>query len=267
MQQFEDLWSKRLARPLERVLHVGNRLVGVGWRWMPSRRRWFCPCCGNRSAFAPVVSSGGIRRFARCPHCGSTERHRLGFLACREVVEPHFETRRPRVLHVAPETSIEGPLRAIAGSYETGDLFMPSVDHRIDLTSLPFDDACFDLVWASHVLAVIRDDRAALSEIRRILRPGGMAVLPIPIVGERTIDYPTSVAGECDNWHAPGWDYDRRMAEFFPRVTWVRSESAPADWQTFVYEDRSRWPTRAFPYREPTPGDRHPDGIPICWVE
>lgn len=187
--------------------------------------------------------------------------------AFEQVIEPHFAGAEPRVLHVAPEVSIEASLRSLGGSYETGDLFMPNVDHVIDLTDLPFEDQSFDVVWASHVLAVIQDDRKALSELRRILRSGGVAVLPIPILGSETIDYPHSVPGECDNWHAPGWDYHDRFAEYFDQVTWYRSEEAPAESQTFLLENRSRWPTATFPYRTPTSGTSHPDGIPMCWVD
>jgi len=46
--------------------------------------------------------------------------------------------------------------------------------------SLPFPDASFDLVLSNEVLEHVQDDRAAVGEIVRILRPGGRLVLFCP---------------------------------------------------------------------------------------
>lgn len=45
-----------------------------------------------------------------------------------------------------------------------------------DAASLPFGDACFDVVIANHVLYHVGDRRRALDEIRRLLAPGGCLV-------------------------------------------------------------------------------------------
>jgi SAM-dependent methyltransferase len=46
--------------------------------------------------------------------------------------------------------------------------------------SLPFDDGAFDGVLALDVVEHIDDDVATLSELRRVLRPGGLAVVAVP---------------------------------------------------------------------------------------
>ncbi|MDI7269156.1 MAG: class I SAM-dependent methyltransferase [Myxococcota bacterium] len=51
----------------------------------------------------------------------------------------------------------------------------------LDDGALPYPDACFDVAICSHVLEHVPDDRAALSEIRRVLRPGGVAVVFVPV--------------------------------------------------------------------------------------
>ena len=49
-----------------------------------------------------------------------------------------------------------------------------------DGLALPFADACFDKVVAAEVLEHIPDDRTALSELARVLRPGGTLAVTVP---------------------------------------------------------------------------------------
>ena len=42
---------------------------------------------------------------------------------------------------------------------------------------LPFEDSSFDVVYANTVLMYLRDPVAALRELRRVLRPGGLAAI------------------------------------------------------------------------------------------
>jgi SAM-dependent methyltransferase len=49
-----------------------------------------------------------------------------------------------------------------------------------DATRLPFPDGAFDAVIAAEILEHVPDDAAALAEIARVLRPGGMAAVTVP---------------------------------------------------------------------------------------
>lgn len=51
-------------------------------------------------------------------------------------------------------------------------------------------DGTFDVVYCSHVLEHVPDDRKALSEIARVLVPGGWAVLLVPVIAPKTLEDP-----------------------------------------------------------------------------
>jgi len=86
------------------------------------------------------------------------------------------------LLHFAPEYALRGRMEAMAGlRYVTADLDPEGVDMQLDITAMPFDDGAFDAILCSHVLEHVPDDRAAMSELRRVLRPGGWALVLVPL--------------------------------------------------------------------------------------
>ncbi len=52
-----------------------------------------------------------------------------------------------------------------------------------DATDLPIEDDAFDVIFFNHVLEHIPDDDKALSEARRVLKPGGLLILGTPNEG------------------------------------------------------------------------------------
>ncbi len=56
-----------------------------------------------------------------------------------------------------------------------------------DALALPFTDGAFDVVIVSEVLEHIPDDRAAIAEIQRVVRPGGQAAITVPRRGPERI--------------------------------------------------------------------------------
>ncbi len=66
---------------------------------------------------------------------------------------------------------------------------------QADASKLPFPDASFDRVLCSGVLYHLRDCRPALSEMRRLLRPGGRAV--ITTVGADTMRRLLDIHGQA----------------------------------------------------------------------
>ncbi len=59
---------------------------------------------------------------------------------------------------------------------------------KMDITDIQHPDESFDIVYCSHVLEHVPDDRKAMGELYRTLRRSGWAVLNVPIVAEVTFE-------------------------------------------------------------------------------
>jgi len=119
-----------------------------------------------------------------CPSCGSFERHRFAYFALKDTLADHGE----KTLHIAPERCIESWLRSISGEYLSVDLSSGSAMEHMDVTDLKLQDDRFSLVWCSHVLEHIENDRKAMAELFRVLRPSGLAVILVPVYGAKTYE-------------------------------------------------------------------------------
>jgi len=114
-------------------------------------------------------------------------------------------------------------VRPEAGHYVTTDPD-PSmkVDLRLDIENIALPDASFDVVICAHVLEHV-DDRAALRGLRRIIKPGGLALIMIPMVDgwETTYENPAIVApkdrelhfGQADHVRFYGRDVASRIVD------------------------------------------------------
>lgn len=200
----------------------------------PSGTRFHCPICAR---WYRRFQSFGLkgRPNARCPGCGSLERHRFLWLYLSET---HNTRRRVRsVLHVAPETCLQSVLLQQPGILYIGvDRYDDDANaEQQDLTALKFSSESFDLLICNHVLEHILDDRAALSEIRRVLRPSGRALIMVPIDRNRRVTYENpsinSTIARQEAFGHPyhvricGWDYAGRIRELGFNVREVHSTS------------------------------------------
>lgn len=180
-----------------------------------------CTVCGaNLRTFLP----GGVKKrpHARCPFCESLERHRLIALFLQRETDL-FSRNNFHLLHVAPEPFLTSFIRRNnRGLRITSlDLSHGRTTLRGDLTRLPLRDESFDALIASHVLEHIPDDRGAMRELLRVLKPGGWSILQVPIRGEKTyedfsITDPAEREkhfGQCDHVRYYGADYKDRLTE------------------------------------------------------
>ncbi|MBE6196507.1 MAG: methyltransferase domain-containing protein [Rikenellaceae bacterium] len=216
-------WAlKHLPRPLmQRLAGWMTPVVGLLLRG----KRFTCPLCGH--SFRRLLPYGYVttRENALCPSCLSLERHRLLWLWMER--ESNLLKEYPRLLHIAPEVCLMKRLkkhyRHQRNSYLTADLESPLADLHFDIQHTPLADDSFGLVICNHLLEHVEDDRLALRELCRILKPGGWGILLAPIDYNRATTYEdnsitdpeerTRLFGQYDHRRIYGRDYPERLRE------------------------------------------------------
>lgn len=181
--------------------------------------RW-CPVC---ETLVPGFRPFGIvkRPEAQCPHCGALERHRSAWLFLKHATDL-CDGREKLILHPSPERHLGGILSGLPNvRYLSSDLCPGGVSLVLDLTRVPLGSETVDCVYCSHVLEHIEDDRRAMAELRRVLKPGGWALVMTPIRGDKTDEDPSVRSeeerfarfGQPDHVRLYGRDLGDRLAE------------------------------------------------------
>lgn len=176
------------------------------------RKNVCCPVC-NWQGYKFLYT--GRRRNARCPNCGSLERHRLQKLVMDKIKLMEF-VKDGKILHFAPEKFFKAIFEKVAAIYVSADIQTGRGMCTMDIRNISFKKNTFTLVYASHVLEHLkqRDDNAAIKEIHRVLKLGGIAILPIPIHREgKTIEYGFSKKEDSGHFRSPGTDYFKKFEE------------------------------------------------------
>jgi SAM-dependent methyltransferase len=198
-------------------------------RLLPARRR--CPCCGWQGRrFYDYLEIGYRVRNAACPRCDSHSRHRALFVWGQN--DFRLPEKKGRALIFAPERALQS-LWAAATELRLLRVDIAAtrgVDFLADAQRLPLPDDSFDLVWCHHVLEQVPDDRAALSELRRILRPdtGELVISAGMQPRAETVEFGFADKRLSGNRRSYGQDFAARVAAAGFSVTTVRSNSAEA---------------------------------------
>lgn len=142
-------------------------------------RRVACNICGwNGRRFLTYR-----HRHVLCPQCGSHVRQRLIAAALERCdrVRRLVRVDGASVLHISPEYCLALVFRPRAREYVRADFRTPDCDIAVDMTDMhAIPDGRFDVLVACDVLEHVEDDAAAIREARRVLQPGGTAILTVP---------------------------------------------------------------------------------------
>ncbi len=163
-----------LPLPLLEMLLVLRAVFFLG-------RKYTCPCCGwHVRAFADAGTMFRERSLSYCPRCNSKARHRRIWLFLQKKTNLFAEPLR--LLEVAPKYSFSRRFTAMPNlGYFAVDLIRrPHVSAIMDVTAMTIRSSSFDAALCVHVLEEIVDDRRAMGELYRVLKPGGWALITVP---------------------------------------------------------------------------------------
>jgi len=153
---------------------------------------YFCPLCDSRfTRFVPWDDKHDHPFYefemynkytAICPACGAFDRERFYKLYLERVERLNHSGSRA-ILHVAPEAQLRKWIKSMSvHSYICGDLYPQDREMiKLDVTDIHFEDHTFDIILCSHVLEHVPDDRKAMRELFRVLKPNGFAIVNVPI--------------------------------------------------------------------------------------
>ncbi|MDC1186437.1 methyltransferase domain-containing protein [Crocinitomicaceae bacterium] len=140
-----------------------------------------CPVCGKSyRKFLSYGSEVAHREGVLCPGDLTLERHRLMWLYLRDFSD-FFTKSNLKVLHMAPEQCFLDKFKAQKNlDYLTADIVSPIADIHFDLHNIPIEDNRFDIVFCNHVMEHVDDPNQCMSELFRVMRLGGWAIMQVP---------------------------------------------------------------------------------------
>lgn len=186
-----------------------------------------CPVCKSTyDEFAPYGATP--RGNALCPNCGSLERHRLLWLFLEQKTNLFKDNLK--VLDIAPTRGLSEIFKSMRNlDYLSIDKNSPVAMKSMDITQLECEDNSFDCVLCYHVLEHVTDDDKALEELYRVLKPGGWAIIQVPIDKgrEKTLEGThisdpkkrRELFGQEDHFRSYGLDYPLKLARKGFQVT------------------------------------------------
>jgi SAM-dependent methyltransferase len=177
--------KKSIKRLLKRIYYYGHHFYCPNCN---SSLRDFV-FCGRESRVAEekqIIAAG--RRKKECPVCQSAERDRLVYIYVKDYLHLFENGNKINILHIAPESCLYPDFHKKINyqNYICGDKFEEeySYDSHVrymDITEIEWEDNYFDFIICNHVLEHIPDDKKAMKELYRVLKPGGKAILQVPV--------------------------------------------------------------------------------------
>ena len=165
------------------------------------------------------VAGGGYKLNVQCPNCNSVDRSRLLYLFFQLRTDVY--KKQTSILHISPNKEIANVLisdtiNQVVGSIEP-EMYKEYNPIRLDVQKMEFPANTFDVLICCHVIEHVEDDDMAMREIYRVLKPGGFAVLQVPLAInlEKTIEDKTLTTdkqrkiahGQVDHVRLYGLDY------------------------------------------------------------
>jgi len=201
---------------IERLL-VLRALLFVGVKYT-------CPCCGWRlRAFTRGGASFKLRQQGYCPRCNSKARHRRNWLYLQQKTNLFADNLS--VFHISPKYSLSRQLKTRSNlDYIAVDINnRPHIGAKMDITASAMPSNSMDAIICIHVLEHVQQDRKAIGELYRLLKPGGWAIISVPIrLDQKTYEDSSIITpqererafGETGHFRFYGYDLLARLESY-----------------------------------------------------
>ncbi|CVK16102.1 Methyltransferase domain-containing protein [Apibacter mensalis] len=177
MKQVFKFFLNLIPRP---ILIKFSYIFSPFFSWFYRGDKYLDPIDGKKYRKFLPYGYDKPRDNALAPGTLSLERHRLMWLYLQN--DTNFFSSSLKVLSIAPEQCFLKRFKRLKNlEYITADLYSPIVDVKADILDLPFKDNEFDVIFCNHVLEHIENDTKAMSELYRIMRPGGWGIFQVPM--------------------------------------------------------------------------------------
>ncbi len=229
------------------MLKTQGRILSA--KLQPAKAIYYCPCCNHRFRSFITVSFTdrldfyyaeryqGIQQEIECPICKSIPRHRI---LAEWLGEHKEELKNKEILYFAVESGIRRWLKKNKIQVKTADLYTQA-DLKIDIENTMLPDSSWDFIVCNHVLEHVFDYKKALSELYRILKPGGTLIISFPILAslptlieetehtEENIKKRLQLYGQKDHLRIFGTDSKEMLVGAGFEVAMIEGEGMPTE--------------------------------------
>jgi len=182
--------STKVKEAMGPLFPIANKIRLIGLKLKYAGNKVICPCCKSTfKEFAPFGDSR--RRNAWCPECQGLERHRLLWMYFEN--KTNIYTDQLKVLHIAPEDIFFHHFKKQKNiDYYPVDIYphlYPKGTNYFDLLNPAADAGMYDVIICNHVFQYIEDDKKAMENIYKLMKPGGWGIMQVPINGQTAVTY------------------------------------------------------------------------------
>lgn len=175
MTTFMYSFLKNIARQVipKQLLLAQEDYIRRTIAWFYRGNRFECNICNTKLSQFVLIENGE----QLCPACGSLPRNRRLW----QILTENFELKGD-VLDFSPSRCLYRKLKAHTEiTYVATDFANEFLaEYQYNITNIPQPNHTFDLICCFHILEHIEDDRQAMRELFRVLKPNGLCLLQTP---------------------------------------------------------------------------------------
>jgi SAM-dependent methyltransferase len=206
--------------------HIKDKIIFNYYKFLfprlfPKKNIFECNLCGWKGkSFVDFNPGHGVtQKKLTCPDCYSQPRNRLSYFFLKNIIPTN---KALNVLHISPEYGLTKMFKSYPLiNYTSIDINPKKALRKEDITGLSFKDSSFDLIFCSHVLEHVPNDKKAISEIYRVLKKNGTAIIIVPLYKNQKKTYEdfsitnpkerAKAFGQWDHVRICGQDYVKRL--------------------------------------------------------